>query len=330
MVLIAGCQGAAATASPFSSPFPCSGDRVCIPGAGISFILPAGWSVPPATEKGRDLYTARSGDETAAIIVVDGTTELASQPKDTSLEALEAVAIESRSGKEYNLLSGTSKAAAMRVGLPIGPAVRLRYVATTIPAQWLCIEHWFFVNGRPYSVLYAEASNFGKPAPSASPGTANPPALDALLQSIRLLTGTEVRSEPRYFAFGVPSGWVESSSADPNLTRFRGPEAAEIVANSVQSSLTLAQVSASIIEKIKGGTGADPERTEAITMDGVPGLMLTYHFPNKGVSVYQLDAHCVRNGRAYEIFFANAAGNESSDRALFLSVLVSFIFGPGF
>ena len=133
-----------------------------------------------------------------------------------------------------------------------------------------------------------------------------------------------------YFTLGIPAGWSPMPSGDPNVLAFRGPGSQQIGVKSIPTSLNLEEVSAQIIANIKARTGADAEQTEALTMGGVPGRMLTYHFFSLGMNVHQLDAFCVRNGRGYEIAFANVAGTETADRALFLGIVASFGFGPGF
>jgi len=127
-----------------------------------------------------------------------------------------------------------------------------------------------------------------------------------------------------YFMLALPAGWTDQSTGD--TLHFQGPGAQFIVASSAQTNLTLDQVSAQVILYIKSQIGADPEQTEAITMGGAPGRLLTYHFALQGQNVYMLDALCVHNGRAYEIGFANMAGTESADRALFEAELGSFAF----
>jgi YVTN family beta-propeller protein len=133
-----------------------------------------------------------------------------------------------------------------------------------------------------------------------------------------------------YLRLAIPAGWSPVRSDDPDISMFAGPGFQLLGAMSVGTSLTLEETSAQIIAGIKSQSDIDPEQTEPITMDGVPGRMLTYHFPNMGMNVHGLFAFCTHNGRAYEIVFRNAAGAETADRALFLDVLTSFIFGPGF
>jgi YVTN family beta-propeller protein len=123
-----------------------------------------------------------------------------------------------------------------------------------------------------------------------------------------------------YFMLALPAGWSRLPSGT-----FIGPSGQEvIVPHSAPTSQTLDELSASIVARVKGASGADPEQTEAITLGGASGRMLTYHFPSLGG--YALDAFCVHNGRAYEVAFSDVAGRETADRAFFLSVLASFTF----
>lgn len=70
------------------------------------------------------------------------------------------------------------------------------------------------------------------------------------------------------------------------------------------------------------------------TATDAPGKMLTYHVTDEGRQVHLLEAHCVGagrgQGRVYEMIYTHAARTEAADRALFLDVLKSFAFGPGF
>jgi hypothetical protein len=127
-----------------------------------------------------------------------------------------------------------------------------------------------------------------------------------------------------YFALGAPAGWTVSPSSSGNVT-FHGPGVQLFLAHSASNSLTLDEVTAQIIANLRPTTG-DPQQTEAISIDDVPGRLLTYHFSFAGLNRYLLDAFCVKNGRAYEINFNNVPGTESADRALFLDVLGSFTF----
>jgi hypothetical protein len=93
------------------------------------------------------------------------------------------------------------------------------------------------------------------------------------------------------------------------------------------TSSTLEAVSAQIAAYVKTSLGADPAQSEAITIGGSPGRLMTFYYTIAGLApVQMLEAVCVRNGRAYEISYANLRGTESADRALFLGVLASFTF----
>jgi hypothetical protein len=129
-----------------------------------------------------------------------------------------------------------------------------------------------------------------------------------------------------FFMFAIPAGWTQLPSSDSGRFEFSGPGDRGIGAESDQTSLTLEEISAQVIVNIKSQTGAEPEQTEAITMDGAPGRLLTYHFLNQGVNVHELEAFCVHDGRVYEITFANVAGDEDADRTLVLNVIDSFGF----
>ena len=133
-----------------------------------------------------------------------------------------------------------------------------------------------------------------------------------------------------YFKLAIPAGWFSVPSDDSDVLMFSGPWSQQLGATSVGTSLTLEEVSAQVVAGVKSQSGADPGVAEPITMDGVPGRMLTYHFTDMGISVHGLAAFCTHEGRAYEVIFMNAAGAETADRALFLDVVASFGFGPGF
>lgn len=131
------------------------------------------------------------------------------------------------------------------------------------------------------------------------------------------------------FTFTLPAGWTPVPSDDPSLVMFQGPANQMIGASSGQTSLALDAVTAGFVASMKAQTGADPEQTEAISIGGAPGTMLTYHFALSGANVYSLVALCVHNGTGYEVMFVGPPGNEGADRTLFLSVVASFAFTIG-
>ncbi|HEX7950525.1 MAG TPA: hypothetical protein VF494_09265 [Candidatus Limnocylindrales bacterium] len=131
-----------------------------------------------------------------------------------------------------------------------------------------------------------------------------------------------------YFGLAIPAGWYPSSDGAPSPAKvvFAGPEGQKLLANSVAMSLTLDELVAQLVEGIKTADGVDPEQNEAITMAGVPGRLLAYHFAKNGITMYEIDAFSVNNGRGYELSFVNTAGTEANDMALFLEELSSFTF----
>jgi hypothetical protein len=129
----------------------------------------------------------------------------------------------------------------------------------------------------------------------------------------------------------IPPGW--SLVPPPTATKlvFAGPGGSpQLLANSLPMTVTLDELVEKMIAGIKSGNGVDPEKNEPITMAGVPGRLLAYHFTKEGVSEYQIDAFCVSDGRGYELSYLNRAGSEDADMALFLAVLAKFQFRSGF
>jgi YVTN family beta-propeller protein len=182
----------------------------------------------------------------------------------------------------------------------------------------------WFVGQTPAEVVRIDFSGVTQGPPAAAPPvtatpspTPSPAASGGPLSGGTLFVGT-------YFALGAPAGWTVSPSSSGNVT-FHGPGVQLFLAHSASNSLTLDEVTAQIIANLRPTTG-DPQQTEAISIDDVPGRLLTYHFSFAGLNRYLLDAFCVKNGRAYEINFNNVPGTESADRALFLDVLGSFTF----
>jgi hypothetical protein len=156
------------------------------------------------------------------------------------------------------------------------------------------------------------------PNPAVAP-TPTPPASSSPLAGGTLFVST-------YFIVSIPAGWSLVYSSDPNTLSFRGPGSQELAIGSATCGCTLEEVTAQYIAYLKGKMGADPEQTEAATMGGVPGRILTYHVLSNGITLHALVGLSVKNGRAYQIVFLNTAGTESADRALFLAMLASFSF----
>jgi hypothetical protein len=133
-----------------------------------------------------------------------------------------------------------------------------------------------------------------------------------------------------YFRLTFPPGWSAGppqAGTDSDLVMFDGPGSLTLAAHSVPTSLTLDQVAAQIIANIKSQGGGDPESSGTIaSMGGEPGRLLEFHFVMNGLNVHQLDAFCVHNGRAYELVFADVAGNETVDRLNYVTIISTFQF----
>lgn len=175
----------------------------------------------------------------------------------------------------------------------------------------------WLVGKTPAQVVRIDSSGSTQGPLATPPVTATPSPTPSPSAGGTLYLGT-------YFALGAPAGWTVSPSSPDNVT-FHGSGVQLILVHSIQSSLTLEEVSAQIIANLRS-TAGDPQQTEAITIDGVPGRLLTYRFLIGGSNRHLFEVFCVKNGRAYEINYNNLAGSESADRALFLSVVASFTF----
>jgi YVTN family beta-propeller protein len=182
------------------------------------------------------------------------------------------------------------------------------------PAEVVRIDFSGVTQGPPAATPPVTATPSPAPSPTASPSV-----------------GGTMYMGP-YFALAVPAGWSPSSDGQPSFATvvFAGPGEQRLLANSGATTLTLDDLVAQVIAAVKNVNGVDPEQDEAITMAGVPGRLLAYHFVMNGVNRYEIDAFCVSNGRGYELSFVNTAGTETADRALFLGVLATFEFGAGF
>jgi hypothetical protein len=128
------------------------------------------------------------------------------------------------------------------------------------------------------------------------------------------------------FMLALPDGWTYVPGSDLTSQVFRGPGSGLIGMTSLPTDLNLDGVTALIIAEFREHQGVDPEQTEAITIDGVPGRLLTYHYVYNGLNLHELDAFTVNNGWAFEVAFVSPAGTESADRTLLLGVIASFKF----
>jgi hypothetical protein len=173
-LLLAGCGAA------------CGPGQTCVPDAGVSVALPAGWSVKGSPDKD-ELLRAESSSPSVGIILQRGDAIL----EDGSLRTLEeveaAVAAEFSAGT--NIGFGLIDESVMdRVTLPIGPAVRDRLTWTRsfiLSYSYSGTAYWFFVDGRLLDLEYDEAWGEGG---SSLPSETEPAELRAILDSLRTMT----------------------------------------------------------------------------------------------------------------------------------------------
>jgi hypothetical protein len=154
----------------------CPRGRACIPAAGISLVLPDGWSRRIADAD--QLFEASAGD-VARITIVDGREILGSV---ASLADVERAA---REQFGQNAIGFThSNLSSDRIGLPIGPAVRVSWVSR----PWFYqvdqgnTTEWFFLDGRLLVIMYQ----------AAPPGAASDD-FRLVRESLRALDGRDPR-----------------------------------------------------------------------------------------------------------------------------------------
>jgi hypothetical protein len=104
----------------------CPSGRVCVPAAGFSFVLPAGWSASP-TEAG-ELAAYRAGNDSTRLAVSDGAAVLRRQGRTIAADfALARRTIPDAIEHGAALLSANVDVAAREEVLPIGRAIRVGY-----------------------------------------------------------------------------------------------------------------------------------------------------------------------------------------------------------
>ena len=167
--LSAGCGG----------PRPCDDGRICIPRAGISLELAPDWKqMKPKRDENMFMAGLHGSESGPGILLKDGRELLGAEPAD--LDALEVAARELRSGNN-SLLVGTGQAEAERVELPIGSAVRVRYVTWAfLVGNYASVDYWFYAGDQLLVLVYLEG-------PTGSFPGGSPADLSAMAESIRLI-----------------------------------------------------------------------------------------------------------------------------------------------
>jgi hypothetical protein len=155
----------------------------CVWSAGVSVVVPSGWSTQPV-DRGELLVIAPGKDARVRIVMEDGAA-IGSRPHAT-LDVVEATMIAAL-GDTSDTFTHVNGLAVERVSLPVGPAVRARYVSTTtfiISYSQANDSVWFFANGRLLAVSWQQ--QLGE-AMGSSPPIEMVSALRSLLESVRSL-----------------------------------------------------------------------------------------------------------------------------------------------
>jgi len=153
--------------------------RIRIPAAGVSIVLPPGWEqrTPKHCD---DMFVAAwfGNEEGPGVILSDAHEALDTVP--STLDELEVSALAARSaGSSFG---GTRSAASEQVTLPLGTAVRVRYITWVVMfGQWSSIDYWFYSGDRVLVLTYFDGPSGTDERPPESPAD-----LEALVQSIRL------------------------------------------------------------------------------------------------------------------------------------------------
>jgi hypothetical protein len=160
----------------------CGPGRTCVAAAGISFVLPGGWSrTAPESD---DLYAAAAGSDDRRFVVEDGAGALrdagSAVPTDIDGVAAQVSSLFEDGRWMFGSITGAST---RRTVLPVGPAVRISFTSTTsfmFTLSQATVAEWFFVNGHLVVLEYMRA--YGANNPSS-----DPPDLTLLLESLRAL-----------------------------------------------------------------------------------------------------------------------------------------------
>jgi hypothetical protein len=196
----------------------------------------------------------------------------------------------------------------------VDAAGRSAWYATIGPAQVVRIDY-----SQEPSVA-APGAGMPTPTPTPTPTSAPTPTPTPT-------AGGTVWVGPHY-GLTAPAGWTQAPTDVPDGVAFTGSGPRGFNASSFESDAPLSLVTAVASAATEDKFGALPESTEAITIAGVPGKMLTYHVTYQGVTAFMLEALTVHSGRAFMVLYISPPGTETVDRAAFMNVLSSFVFVP--
>jgi hypothetical protein len=160
----------------------CGPGRTCVPDAGVSVALPAGWSGKGSADE--PLHSPSAG-----IILRRGDAILEAGLR--TLEEVEAAVAARFSSRTYGYPDFIDESLRDRVTLPIGPAVRDRLRGWRMGSfggsfPFSSTVYWFFVDGQLVELEYREA--WGGGGDSALPPETEPAELRSILDSLRRMT----------------------------------------------------------------------------------------------------------------------------------------------
>lgn len=166
-------------------PHPCDNGRTCVPAAGISLVLAPGWAqLAPGQSEG--LFSASAGGvhRRVWIILEDARVYLDPPPTDIDLVGPAAQQVRNDENVWLGYRNDNPDAEVERVELPIGSAVRVRWVAPHfLVGNYAHIDYWFFAHGRLLVMTYEEPQ---ESVPGFLP-MGIPTSVDAIVQSIQLI-----------------------------------------------------------------------------------------------------------------------------------------------
>jgi len=164
----------------------CGPGQTCVPDAGVSVALPAGWSVKGSAGKD-ELLRAESSLPSVGIVIQRGDAILEAGPLQTLEEVEAAVAAEFAPDTDIGF-GFIDESVLDKVTLPIGPAVRDRLTWTRsfiLSYSYSSTAYWFFVDGQLLELEYDEAWGEGG---SALPPETEPAELRSILDSLHRMT----------------------------------------------------------------------------------------------------------------------------------------------
>jgi hypothetical protein len=163
----------------------CSTDpgRRCVPSAGLSLVLPEGWS-PKDAEDGALFAVAPDGVSDIRVVIETGTSVF-HDAVPTTLDAVQQEITSRASGSSWP--TAITDLQFSRAPLPIGPALRASFSSATnfiLTYSQTTVSYWFYVDGRLLAIEYDVA--YGEDTP-IGPDSVDAVDLQALLLPLQAL-----------------------------------------------------------------------------------------------------------------------------------------------